>query len=47
MAKIAIIATDGFEEAELIYPFYRLKEAGHGSVVISLGKRPIEGKFGY
>ncbi|MFX0059696.1 MAG: type 1 glutamine amidotransferase domain-containing protein [Candidatus Hodarchaeota archaeon] len=47
MAKIAIIATDGFEEAELIYPYYRLKEAGHKSELISLGKRPIEGKFGY
>jgi len=47
MAKIAIIATDGFEEAELIYPYYRLKEAGHESELISLGKRPIEGKFGY
>jgi len=47
MAKIAILATDGFEEAELIYPFYRLKEAGHDSVLISLGKRPIVGKFGY
>ncbi|MFX0048176.1 MAG: type 1 glutamine amidotransferase domain-containing protein [Candidatus Hermodarchaeota archaeon] len=47
MAKIAIIATDGFEEAELIYPYYRLKEAGHESVIISLGRRPIEGKFGY
>ncbi|MFX1405441.1 MAG: type 1 glutamine amidotransferase domain-containing protein [Promethearchaeota archaeon] len=47
MAKIAIIATDGFEEAELIYPFYRLKEAGHESELISLGKRPIEGKYGY
>ena len=47
MAKIAILATDGFEEAELIYPYYRLKEAGHESVLISLGKRPIEGKYGY
>jgi protease I len=47
MAKIAIIATDGFEEAELLYPYYRLKEAGHESELISLGKRPIEGKFGY
>ena len=47
MAKIAILATDGFEEAELIYPYYRLKEADHKSVLISLGKRPIEGKFGY
>ena len=47
MAKIAIIATDGFEEAELIYPYYRLREAGHESQLISLGKRPIEGKYGY
>ena len=47
MVKIAIIATDGFEEAELLYPFYRLKEAGHESVIISLGRRPIRGKFGY
>lgn len=47
MTKIAILATDGFEESELIYPFYRLKETGHESVLISLGKRPIEGKFGY
>lgn len=45
--KIAILATDGFEEAELIYPFYRLKEAGYESELISLGKRPISGKFGY
>ena len=47
MAKIAIIATDGFEEAELLYPYYRLKEAGHETELISLGKRPIEGKYGY
>ena len=47
MAKIAILATDGFEEAELIYPFYRLKEAGHKSELISLEKRPIVGKFNY
>ncbi len=47
MSKIAIIATDGFEEAELIYPFYRLKEAGIQGELISLGKRPIEGKYGY
>ena len=45
--RIAILATDGFEEAELIYPYYRLKEAGYESELISLGKRPISGKFGY
>lgn len=45
--EIAILATDGFEEAELIYPYYRLREANHESILISLGKRPITGKFGY
>jgi len=45
--KIAIIATDGFEDAELLYPFYRLKEAGYESILISLQKRQIKGKNGY
>ncbi len=45
--KIAILATDGFEDAELIYPYYRLKEAGHEVKLISLEKRVIKGKNGY
>ncbi len=45
--KLAILATDGFEDAELLYPFYRLKEAGHEVSIISLQKRPIKGKNGY
>ena len=45
--KIAILATDGFEDAELIYPFYRLKEAGHEVELISLENRVIKGKNGY
>jgi protease I len=45
--KIAILATDGFEDAELIYPFYRLKEAGHEVELISLEKKQIKGKNGY
>ena len=45
--KIAILATDGFEDAELLYPYYRLKEAGHESILVSLQKRPITGKNGY
>jgi protease I len=45
--KIAILATNGFEDAELIYPFYRLKEAGHESILISFQKQPIKGKNGY
>ena len=45
--KIVILATDGFEDAELLYPYYRLREAGHDSILISLQKRPIIGKNGY
>ena len=45
--KIAVLATDGFEDAELIYPFYRLKEAGHQSLLVSLQSDVIEGKHGY
>ena len=45
--KIAVLATIGFEDAELIYPFYRLKEAGHQSLLVSLLSDVIEGKHGY
>ncbi|MHA1291664.1 MAG: type 1 glutamine amidotransferase domain-containing protein [Promethearchaeota archaeon] len=45
--KIVILATDGFEDAELLYPYYRLKEAGHSSIIISLQERLIKGKNGY
>ncbi|MFX0025413.1 MAG: type 1 glutamine amidotransferase domain-containing protein [Candidatus Hermodarchaeota archaeon] len=45
--KIAIIATDGFEDAELLYPKIRLKEAGVATEIISLHRREIKGKHGY
>lgn len=45
--KIAILATDGFEDAELLYPKIRLKEAGINTEVISLHRREIKGKHGY
>jgi len=45
--KIAILATDGFEDAELLYPKIRLKEAGFDTEVISLHRREIKGKHGY
>ena len=47
MKKIAIIATNGFEDAELLYPYYRLKEAGHDVELISLENKIIKGKNGY
>ncbi len=45
--KIAILATDGFEDAELLYPKIRLKEAGFDTEIISLHRREIKGKHGY
>jgi protease I len=45
--KIALLATDGFEDAELIYPMYRLIEAGYQTELISLHRREIIGKHGY
>ncbi len=45
--KIALLATDGFEDAELLYPYYRLKEAGYDVQLISLEKKIIKGEHGY
>jgi protease I len=45
--KIAIIATDGYEDLELHYPRIRLNEAGYDTELISLHRREIKGKHGY
>jgi protease I len=45
--KIAILATNGFEDVELLYPYYRLKEAGYEVDLISLDLETIKGKHGY
>jgi protease I len=45
--KIAILATDGYEDLELHYPRIRLIEAGYNVELISLTKREIKGKWGY
>jgi protease I len=41
--SVAILAVDGFEEAELVEPRKALQEAGARSVVISAKKEPIQG----
>ena len=43
---IALHATDGFEDSELLKPLDALKEAGATVVVISNGEDTIEGKNG-
>jgi protease I len=45
--KIAIIATDGYEDLELHYPRIRLHEAGYETELLSLTTNTIVGKHGY
>jgi protease I len=45
--KALILSADNFEDSELLFPFYRLQEAGFG-VDVAAGKRgAIHGKHGY
>jgi len=46
MTKVLILAEDYFRDEELIYPFYRMKEAGFEVVVASRNKKEVKGKFG-
>mgnify|MGYP006278299965 CR=1 FL=1 len=45
--KIAILATNGYEDLELHYPRIRLNEAEFETELISLSLETIEGKHGY
>lgn len=44
--KVVIISTHNFEDTELIYPYYRLKEAEADVKIASLEKGTIHGKHG-
>ncbi len=44
--KVVIISTHNFEDTELVYPYYRLKEAGADVKIASLEKGTIRGKHG-
>lgn len=43
MARVLILATDGFEQSELIKPRDALREAGHEVTLASPGREPIQG----
>ena len=45
--KILIISANGFEESELLVPYYRLKEEGMEVEIASLSRGRIAGKHGY
>ena len=43
--KIALVATDGYEDLELHYPRIRLIEAGYNTELISLSMNEIIGNI--
>lgn len=45
--KALIISADGFEDSELLVPYYRLKEAGATVDIASIKSGTITGKHGY
>lgn len=42
-----VLATDGFEDSELSYPYYRLHESGWDVDIATPAGRPITGEYGY
>ncbi len=46
--RVVILVERDFQDMEVMYPFYRLKEAGHEVVVVGSGSaKEYKGKFGY
>jgi len=45
--KVLIISADNFEDSELLVPYYRMLEEGHGVDIASIKKGKIKGKKGY
>lgn len=45
--KGLVLATDGFEDSELSYPYYRLQESGWDVDIATPDADRIEGKHGY
>ena len=47
MPKALIITARGFEDIELLYPYYRLIEAGFEVLIAAPERGEVEGKHGY
>jgi protease I len=45
--RVLILAADLFEDMELLYPLYRLKEEGVQTIVAGLDGKPVSGKKGH
>jgi protease I len=48
MAKALLMVENGFEDAEAVYPYYRLQEAGYAVDIVGPVKGKVyNGKYGY
>lgn len=45
--RVLILGADDFEDMELLYPLYRLREEGMHVTLATLGGRPVTGKRGH
>ena len=45
--RIAILIEDLYQDQEVWYPYYRLREAGAEVVFVGTGKKEYKGKYGY
>ena len=45
--RVAILVEDLYQEQEVWYPYYRLKEAGADVIFVGTGKAEYKGKYGY
>ena len=45
--KVLVLAADLFEDVELLYPVYRLREEGVSVTVAGLDDKPVTGKKGH
>ena len=45
--RVAILVEDLYQDQEVWYPYYRLKEAGAEVIVVGTGKREYKSKHGY
>ena len=45
--RVAVLVAEMFEEPELLYPYYRLLEAGHRAILVGSAVQEYKGKHGY
>lgn len=45
--RVAVLVGEMFEEPELLYPYYRLLEAGHEAILVGSEAKEYKGKHGY